>query len=176
MIFHELGLHGAWLIEIERLSDERGFFGRLFDDDDFAARGMATAFPQWSVSFNERRGTLRGMHYQARPGQEEKLVRCTMGRIHDVLLDLREESPTYCEWISFELSQSNRRTVYIPKGVAHGFLTLEDASEVTYHISTRYEPELQRGVRWDDPAFAIDWPEPWTLMSERDQNYEPFKP
>ena len=175
MIFTETALADAWIVDPERLEDERGFFARTFDAAEFARRGLAAAFPQCSVSFNARAGTLRGMHFQAEPHQEAKLVRCTAGAVYDVIVDLRPGSPTRGRWTAVELSAANRRALYVPEGFAHGFQTLVDASEVFYQISASYEPSAARGVRWDDPAFAIAWPpaEP-RILSERDRAYPDF--
>lgn len=175
MTFHETALPGAWLIEPRRIEDERGFFARVFDEDELARRGLRTVFPQCSVSFNARAGTLRGLHYQAGPHAEAKLVRCTAGAIWDVLVDLRPESPAFRRWYAAELSAGNRRLLYVPEGVAHGFQTRVDGSEVFYQISERYHPELARGYRWDDPAFGIEWPAAAVrTLSERDRGYADF--
>ncbi|MDQ3606926.1 MAG: dTDP-4-dehydrorhamnose 3,5-epimerase [Gemmatimonadota bacterium] len=177
MILTETELSGAWVIEPERLSDERGFFARTFDADLFAAHGLCTYFPQCSVSFNARAGTLRGMHWQAAPHGEAKLIRCTMGAIHDVLLDFRPESPSFLHWIAVELSAENRRMLYAPEGVAHGFQTLAGKSEVFYQISAEYHPASVRGVRWDDPAFGIRWPPAdQRTIAERDRGFPDFVP
>lgn len=170
MIFTETELKGAYTIEPEPVADERGFFARTFCAQDFAQRGLAAGMAQCSASFNSRRGTLRGLHFQAAPHAEEKLVRVTMGAIFDVIVDLRDGSPTYGRWIGQELSADNRRMFYIPKGFAHGFQTLQDKSEVFYQISTFYEPASARGVRWNDPAIGIDWPDAANaIISERDR-------
>ena len=175
MIFSDTELAGAWIVDPERLEDERGFFARTFDAAEFARRGLRDAFPQCSVSFNARAGTLRGMHFQAEPHAEAKLVRCTAGAIFDVIVDLRPESPTRLRWLGVELSAANRRALYVPEGFAHGFQTLADASEVFYQISVPYHPASARGVRWDDPAFAIAWPAAERrILSERDRGYPDF--
>jgi dTDP-4-dehydrorhamnose 3,5-epimerase len=171
-----LDLAGAFIVEAERLDDERGFFARTFCRDEFAAHGLNPAVVQCSVSFNHREGTLRGMHYQRKPHEEAKLVRCTLGAIRDVILDLRAGSPTFRQWAAVDLTAANRRSLYIPEGVAHGFLTLADASEVFYQISEAFHPECSAGVRWDDPAFGIEWPAPVRVISERDRGYPDFKP
>lgn len=176
MIFTETKLAGAYVIAPERQADERGFFARTFCSDAFAERGLATDFPQCNVSFNPAGGTLRGMHYQEPPHGEAKLLRCTMGVIHDVILDLRPDSPTFKQWVAAELSAENRRMLYIPEGFAHGFLTLSEATEVFYQISRRYSPSSARGVRYDDPAFGIDWPGEVVVISDRDRNYPDFEP
>jgi dTDP-4-dehydrorhamnose 3,5-epimerase len=170
MQFRAFEIPGLWLVELERLADERGFFSRLFCSDEFMERGLCTSFPQWSLSFNDRCGTLRGVHYQAPPHEEIKLVSCTRGAIFDVAVDLRPRSPWWGRWISVELTADNRLTLYIPAGFAHGFQTLTDDAEVRYHISQRYRPEAARGVRWDDPDLAIAWPETeHRVMSSRDR-------
>ncbi|HEV2707722.1 MAG TPA: dTDP-4-dehydrorhamnose 3,5-epimerase [Pyrinomonadaceae bacterium] len=175
MKFEETTLAGAYVVEMERLADERGFFARTFCRDEFAARGLDARVAQCSASFNQRRGTLRGMHYQAAPYTEAKLVRCTMGAIYDVIVDLRTESPTFKRWFGLELSAANRRALYIPEGLAHGFLTLADESEVFYQISEFYHPECSRGVRWDDETFGIEWPFEPRVISERDRAFPDFK-
>jgi dTDP-4-dehydrorhamnose 3,5-epimerase len=173
--FTEAALAGAWVIESERIADERGFFARTFDRDEFAARGLEPAIVQSSTSFNARVGTLRGMHLQLAPHGEPKLVRCTRGAIYDVIVDLRPESPTHRRWFATELSAGNGRAVYIPPGVAHGFQTVEDESEVLYMMGHEYVPEAASGVRWDDPAFGIQWPDcERRIMSERDRSYPDY--
>jgi dTDP-4-dehydrorhamnose 3,5-epimerase len=170
VIFTELPLAGAFLIEPERHADERGFFARVWCAREFGDRGLATVFVQSSISFNKRRGTLRGLHLQSPPHAETKLVRCTRGAAFDVLVDLRPESATYKRWHVCELTAENRGTVYIPEGIAHGFQTLSDDTELAYCISTYYEPAAARGVRWDDPTLAIAWPMvPPTVVSEKDR-------
>ena len=176
MKFTETPLRGAFVIEFEVISDERGYFARTFDVGEFINHGLDPAVIQCSTSFNERRGTLRGMHYQADPEGEVKLIRCTRGAIFDVALDLRPRSETYCKWFGVELSAENHRMLYVPEGMAHGFQTLEDGAEVYYQISHHYEPSAARGVRWDDPAFGIEWPFPDPILSERDRQFPDFKP
>ena len=171
-----LYLPGAFLIEIDPASDERGFFARTWCEEELASHGLDTRIAQCSVSFNQRRGTLRGMHYQAAPREEAKLVRCTQGIVYDVLLDLRPHSPTYCKWTAKELSARNRRSVYVPPGIAHGFQTLSDEAELFYQISQPFAAALAQGVRWDDPAFDIAWPEPVSSLSNRDRHYPDFRP
>ena len=156
---------------MERIEDERGFFARSFCAEEFAAHGLAANMPQCSVSFNSRRGTLRGLHYQADPHAEEKLVRCTAGAVFDVIVDLRAGSPTRGRWFGVELTADNRRSLFVPKGFAHGFITLADCSEVLYMISVPHAPGSARGVRWNDPAIAIDWPLQPEHMSDRDAAY-----
>jgi len=172
--FVPLPVAGAVVVEADRIEDERGFFARTFCRDEFAAGGLDADLVQCSISFNERAGTLRGIHYQRAPHEEAKLVRCTMGAIRDVVVDLRQESPTFRRWAAVDLTAANRSAVYIPKGVGHGFLTLADASEVLYHMSVVFHPASAAGVRWDDPAFAIDWRAPVRVISERDRNFPDF--
>lgn len=174
MIFTETGLAGAYVLDPERIEDERGFFARMWSRQDFVDRGLTADLAQCSVSFNVRKGTLRGMHFQAAPHQEAKLVRCTRGAIFDVIVDLRPESSTYCAWFGTELNAENRRMLFVPEGFAHGFQTLVDAAEVFYQISEVYHPEAARGVRWDDPAFGIRWPLDVTVISARDGGYAPL--
>ncbi|MEZ5312570.1 MAG: dTDP-4-dehydrorhamnose 3,5-epimerase family protein [Thermoanaerobaculia bacterium] len=171
MKFVELGIPGAFLVEVEPLADERGYFARTFCATTFAERGLDGSLVQTSLSWNPLRGTFRGMHYQAAPHAEAKLVRCVRGRIYDLILDLREDSHIYRQHLAFELSADERNAVYVPPGVAHGFLTLTDDCEVHYAMSTAYEPAASRGVRWDDPAFGIVLPEPVRRISERDAGY-----
>jgi len=176
MLFRETAIPGAWVIDVEPSSDERGMFARTFDAALFEQRGLSPAVAQCSTSFNARAGTLRGLHYQAGPHGECRLVRCTAGAVHDVLVDLRTDSPGHLRWEAFELSSENRRAVYVPRGVAHGFQTLVDASELLYMMEERFEPSAARGVRWDDPAFGIDWPEPSgaRIISERDRTFPDY--
>jgi dTDP-4-dehydrorhamnose 3,5-epimerase len=174
MIFTETPLKGAYVIDPERLADERGFFARTWCRREFEAHGLDATLAQCSVSFNQKMGTLRGMHYQAAPHAEHKLVRCTTGIIYDVIVDLRPGSGTFRQWFAAELSADNRRMLYIPEGLAHGFLTLADNTEVFYQISEYYVPESARGVRWNDPAFAITWPVHPRIVSQRDSTYADF--
>jgi len=174
MIFMETTLKGAFLIEPERRSDERGFFARTWCQHEFAVEGLPTAWVQCNISFNRQRGTLRGMHYQAAPHAEAKLVRCTMGAIYDVIIDLRPDSPTFRQWLAGELTSDNRLMLFIPQGLAHGFQTLADETEVFYQMSQFYAPEHMQGVRWDDPAFKISWPVERRIISERDQKFPDF--
>ncbi|HEY5286821.1 MAG TPA: dTDP-4-dehydrorhamnose 3,5-epimerase [Solirubrobacteraceae bacterium] len=177
MRFHETPLRDVWLIEPERISDERGWFARTFDREEFIARGMSCEVVQCNASHNAKRNTLRGMHYQADPYGESKLVRCVRGAIFDVALDLRQDSPSFRAWHGVELSAENGHALYIPAGFAHGFQTLQNDSDVLYQMGNPYVPEAARGVRFDDPAFAIDWPEPREpVVSERDAGYPDFKP
>jgi dTDP-4-dehydrorhamnose 3,5-epimerase len=172
--FTETPLRGAFVIEVDLLRDERGYFARTFDVAEFAEHSLDALVVQCNTSFNTRRGTLRGMHFQAEPDGEAKLVRCTRGSIYDVAVDLRPGSETYRRWFGTELSAANGRMLYIPVGMAHGFQTLEDDTEVSYQMSHYYVPEQSRGVRFDDPAFEIDWPLPDPIVSERDRQYADF--
>jgi dTDP-4-dehydrorhamnose 3,5-epimerase len=179
VLFAETPVAGALVVEPQPIEDERGFFARTFSTEEFAARGLDARVDQCSASFSVRAGTLRGMHYQAAPHGETKLVRCTRGAIFDVAVDLRRESPTYLRWAGVELSADNRRALYVPEGCAHGFQTLVDGAEVLYQISMPYVPAAARGVRWDDPAFGIDWPDApigGRTMSARDAAYPDFDP
>lgn len=176
MRFTPLKFDGAYVIDLEQRDDERGFFARTWCVTEFAALGLTTSIRQSSISFNARQGTLRGVHYQVAPDQETKVVRCTAGAIYDVLVDVREKSPTYGEWLAFELTARNRRQLYIPHGVAHGFQTLCDASEVLYQISTDYSEPSARGIRWNDPALRIQWPDPDSaIISQKDRSYRDFR-
>ncbi len=174
MIFEEAPIAGVWLVKPHRFEDERGFFARSWDRDVFAERGLNPQLAQCSISYNTKRGTLRGMHYQAAPHQEAKLVRCTSGAIFDVALDLRQDSTTFGESFGATISAENRMAVYVPEGCAHGFLTLAASTEVHYQISVPYAPDAARGIRWDDPVFGISWPERVTVISERDRTYPDF--
>lgn len=174
MIFENTPIEGAYLIRLQELQDERGFFARSFCRDEFAAHGLNPDISQCNVSFNARRGTLRGLHFQAAPYEEAKVVRCTQGAIWDVMVDLRPTSPSFKRWHAAELSAANRHAFYVPEGVAHGFQTLADCSEVLYLMSTAYRPDAARGVRWDDPALGIRWPLAEPTISERDRAFPPF--
>jgi dTDP-4-dehydrorhamnose 3,5-epimerase len=169
--FIETPLKGAFVIEPERLVDGRGFFARSFCAEEFSAHGLNPRVAQCNVSFNLKAGTLRGMHFQKEPHAEAKLVRCTLGRVHDVIIDLRPGSATYCRWFALELSAANRRMLYVPEGFAHGFQTLEDDTEMFYQMSEFYRPESAAGVRWDDPSLAIAWPVAQPIVSDRDRSY-----
>lgn len=171
MIFTESPLAGAYTIELTRIEDDRGFFARTYDAESFAARGLPAEMPQCSVSFNAHKGTLRGMHFQAAPHGEDKLVRCTSGAIFDVIVDLRPDSPTQRRWFGIELTAENRLSVFVPKWFAHGFVTLKDDTEVFYMISAPYAPGYERGVRWNDPALAIRWPIEPAILSARDAGF-----
>lgn len=171
MIFTETKLKGAFLIDIDKHEDERGFFARSWCMDEFAEQGLNDRLVQCNISFNKKRGTLRGMHYQAQPYEEAKLVRCTMGALYDVIIDLRSDSPTFKEWFSVELTAQNHGALYVPEGFAHGFQTLVDDTEVFYQMSEFFHPECARGVRWDDPAFRIPWPIARPILSKQDAEF-----
>jgi dTDP-4-dehydrorhamnose 3,5-epimerase len=175
MTFLETKLPGVFEIHLEPKGDARGFFARSWCQREFEEHGLNPVTLQCNVSFNEKKGTLRGMHYQAEPHPEAKLVRCTQGAIYDVVVDLRSNSPTLKKWIGAVLTAANRHTIYVPEGFGHGFLTLEDRTEVFYQMSEFYHPELSRGVRWNDPAFQIEWPAQPVVISERDQSYADFE-
>ena len=175
MLFRETKLPGAFVIDLQKHEDERGFFARSWCRKEFEAHGLDPRTVQCNVSFNKVKGTLRGMHYQVAPFAEAKLVRCTRGAIYDVIIDLRRESATYKQHVSEVLSSNNYKALFIPEGFAHGFQTLEDNSEVFYQMSEFYSPEHQRGLRYNDPAFGINWPTDVTVISDRDRNYEDFK-
>ena len=177
MRFIETPLPGAWVIELDLRTDERGWFMRTFDADELAARGLDPSVVQCSASFNPREGTLRGMHYQSEPHCENKLVRCARGAIFDVAVDLRPDSATFCAWHGVELSAERPRAFYIPAGLAHGFQTLTDNCEVLYQMGNRYAPEAAQGVRWDDPAFGIEWPpaDGDRMISEKDRAFRDFE-
>jgi dTDP-4-dehydrorhamnose 3,5-epimerase len=175
MIFLETELKGAFIIETEKLVDERGFFARSFCVREFEQHGLTPRFVQCNISFNHAKGTLRGMHYQREPFGETKLVRCTRGAIYDVIIDLRIDSPTFKAYFGIRLDEDNRRMLYIPKGVAHGFLTLEDNSEIFYQMSEFYSPQHAAGFRWNDASFGIQWPSKVAVISERDRAYPDFE-
>ena len=174
MIFVERKLKGVFIIEPERKEDERGFFARTWCQTEFEKHGMDARLVQCSLSYNAKKGTLRGMHYQVAPYAEAKLVRCTMGAIYDVILDLRQKSVTFKQWMAVELTAENRKAMYIPEGLAHGFQTLRDDTEVFYQMSDFYHPECARGVRWDDPAFDVSWPSGPRIISPKDLQYPNF--
>jgi len=174
LIFTPTPLPGIFVIELERREDDRGFFARSFCQHEFAERGLNPRIAQCNVSFNVKRGTLRGMHFQAAPHAEAKVVRCTQGAVWDVVVDLRPGSPTFKRWHGLELSAANRRALYVSEGLAHGFQTLTDDSELLYLMSEFYEPAAARGVRWDDPAFRIAWPLADPRVSERDRTFPLF--
>ena len=171
MIFREAAIPGVYLIEIEPRQDERGLFARTWCAREFADHGLDPRLVQCSVSFNSQAGTLRGMHYQIAPHAEAKLVRCTRGALFDVVVDLRKDSPTYLRWVGYELSEDNRLSLYVPEGCAHGFLTLQPATEVLYQMSVEYHPGSARAFRWNDPAVGIEWPEAPRVMSQQDRSH-----
>lgn len=175
MIFNETKLLGAYTIEIEKCEDERGFFARTWDSNVYNEMGLNPNLVQSSISFNIERGTVRGMHFQKPPYEEDKVVRCTKGKIFDVIIDLRNDSPTFTKWQGFELSEKNHKMLYIPKGFAHGFQTMEKDSEVFYQMSEYFMSEYASGVMWNDPAFKIAWPLPISAISKKDLSYSRFK-
>lgn len=174
MTFTETPLGGAFIVRAEPIHDERGFFARTWCRREFEAQGLARCWAQCNVSCSPKAGTLRGMHFQAAPHAEAKLIRCIRGTIHDVIIDLRPESPTFKGHYAIVLASDRPDMLYVPEGFAHGFLTLEDRSEVFYHMSDFYEPSLARGVRWNDPSFGIHWPGDVCLISEKDRSYPDF--
>ena len=174
MLYHETGLDGAYVVEPQPHQDHRGFFGRLWCREEFAARGLETELAQANVGFSHRAGTLRGLHLQLAPHAEVKLVRCTRGAVFDVIVDLRPDSPTFCKWFGTELTESNHRMMYVPEGFATGYLTLRDDSEIYYYTSHAYHPASATGVRYDDPAFGIEWPGRIEVMSDQDRSWPDF--
>lgn len=175
MEFKELPLKGAWIIEPEKIHDTRGFFARAFCEQQFMERDLEIRFPQSNISYNFQSKTLRGMHWQNSPHQEVKLVRCTYGAIYDVIVDLRKDSDTYCQWVGVELSDWNRKMIYVPEDFAHGYLTLVPDCEVHYQVSEVYNKQAERGARFDDPAFNIKWKDTPKIVSERDLAHSPFE-
>lgn len=175
MIFTPTKLNGSFIIDLEQHGDERGFFARAWCQKEFVAHGLNENLVQCNISYNQRKGTIRGLHYQIKPYEESKLVRCLKGAIMDVIIDLRSSSVTYKQWIAVELSESNRRALYVPEGFAHGFQTLKDDTELFYQVSQFFAPEYERGVRWNDPVFNIAWPLAPTMISEKDQSYQLFQ-
>lgn len=171
MIFNQTKLEGAYIIELEPITDERGFFARTWCKDEFNKYGINVDLKQCNLSYNKKKGTLRGMHYQAAPYEEAKFVRVIHGAIYDVIIDLRADSPTYLEWTSVELTAQKRNMLYIPEGFAHGFQTLEDDTEVFYHMGEYFHPESSRGIRWNDSSFNIKWRIEEPIISEKDQTY-----
>ncbi len=176
MIFNATPIPGTYLIELERRGDERGFFARAFCEREFATHGLISQFVQVNNSFSARRGTLRGMHYQLAPKAETKLVRCVRGALYDVVLDLRRDSPTFGKSFGAELTAENRRMMYVPKGLAHGFITLADETEAFYFVDEFYAPDCERGVRWDDPQFSLWWPMAPAVLSDKDAGQRDFDP
>src|SRR5574337_223280 len=176
MIFLETALQGAYVIELEKREDERGFFARSWCAREFVSKGLDPHLVQCNVSFNKLKGTLRGLHYQTPPHAEVKLVRCTRGSLFDVIVDLRKDSPTFLQWVGIELTATNHRMLYIPKRFAHGFQTLEDNTEIFYQMSEFYEPAASKGLRWNDPRLGINWPDAGGVMSQKDQTYPDLEP
>lgn len=175
MDFVETKLEGAYLVKLEPFEDERGWFALSWSEKEFAARGLDSRLAECNVSFNRKKGTLRGMHYQEAPHGQVKLVRCTRGAIFDVIIDLRASSPTFKQWVGTELSAENRHALYIPRDFAHGFQTLTDDSEILYQMSDPFVPASSRGVRWNDSSFGITWPDSDRLICERDNEYPDFR-
>lgn len=171
MKFIETQLKGAYIIEIEPISDHRGFFARSWCQKEFSDRGLNPNLVQCNISFNTKKGTLRGMHYQAKPHEEAKLIRCTKGAIYDVIIDIRPDSSTFKKWIAVELNSENHKMLYVPEGFAHGFQTLEDNTEVFYQMSEFYHSTGEQGIRWDDPEFQLEWQSTNKIISERDRSY-----
>lgn len=176
MLFKETKINGVFVIEPELIKDERGFFACSWSQSDFEQRGLNPRLVQCNISFNNSRGTVRGMHFQEKPYEEAKLVRCTRGAMFDVAVDLRTDSPTRFQWVGTELSADNRRMFYIPEGFAHGYQTLVDDTEICYQMSQSYHPESARGLRWDDPVLGIEWPEEVTVISDRDRAFKLLGP
>jgi dTDP-4-dehydrorhamnose 3,5-epimerase len=176
MIFRETELNGAFLIEPERLEDNRGFFARAWCRKEFMAHGLTGALVQSNISFNKRTGTLRGMHFQAAPYEEAKLVRCTMGAVYDVIVDLRPDSSTFLRWVAVELTAKNHKMLYIPENFAHGYQTLADNTEVFYQVSQFYSPGSEQGLRYNDPIFGIKWPMDVQAISHKDRSWPDYKP
>lgn len=174
MIFTELELKGAYLLEIKKISDDRGFFGRSWCKNEMEEHGLNGNVVQQNVSLSKQKGTLRGMHYQPDPYAETKLIRCTRGTIYDVIIDIRPDSPTWKQWVGVELSADNYKMVYVPEGFAHGFLTLEDNSEVTYLVTQFYAPGAEAGIRYNDPLFGVEWPGKVQVISDRDSSHPDF--
>ena len=175
MKFNEAKLNGAFIIEIEKLSDERGFFARSWCRKEFEDHGLISRLVQTNVSYNRKKGTLRGMHYQIAPYQECKLIRCTRGAIYDVIIDLRPDSETYKQWTGVKLTADNYSMLYVPEDFAHGFLTLTDNTEITYQVSQFYTPGSEKGIRFDDPAFNIQWPLEVVVISDKDRTWPDFE-
>ena len=174
MIVMPARIHGAWILDVEPVRDERGLFARTWCQRELSALGLDVEIVQESISFNPRRGSLRGLHFQRLPHEETKIVRCTRGAIFDVAVDLRVESPSYLQWEGLELTAESRRAFYIPRGCAHGFQSLVDDTEVFYQITGFHAPESASGYRYDDPGFAVSWPLPVTVIGERDLGWPPF--
>lgn len=174
MIFTPTKLAGAKIVELKELRDERGFFARAWCQKEFQEEGLSANVVQSNVSYNHHKGTLRGMHYQVSPYEESKLVRCTQGAIYDVVIDLRRGSPTFAQWVGVELTATNHRMLFVPEGFAHGFITLADNSEVTYQVTQFYHPGSERGARYNDPTFGIEWPTAIQVISEKDNSWPDY--
>lgn len=175
MKFQETKLSGAYIVDLNLLQDDRGFFARMFCREEFAQHGLVPDVMQGNMSWNKTKGTLRGMHYQHHPYQETKFIRCTRGAIYDVIIDLRKDSPTYEQWIGVELTAENRTALFVPKDFAHGFITLQDDTEVFYLVSQSYQPGAEGGIRWDDPRFNIEWPMQPSCVSPKDAAWPDYK-
>lgn len=175
MIFKETKLKGAFIIEVEKIADKRGFFARAFCKKEFEKYSLVSSFVQCNISYNKKKNTLRGMHFQIAPYEEVKLISCIRGAIFDVIIDLRINSPTFKEWVNVELTQENHKMLYVPKGFAHGYLTLDDDTEIFYLVSEFYSPKYERGVRWNDPTFQIKWPQVENIIiSEKDKSWQDY--
>ncbi len=174
MIFKETKLKGAFIVEVKKIEDDRGFFGRAWCKQEFEEHGLNGNIVQLNTSLTKEKGTIRGLHYQVDPYQEVKFIRCTRGRIWDVMIDLRPDSPTFMQWVGTELSADNYKMAYVPENFAHGFVSLEDNSEVYYPVTAFYTPGSERGIRWDDPAFNIDWPIGIRIVSDKDNSHPDF--
>jgi dTDP-4-dehydrorhamnose 3,5-epimerase len=174
MIFTETDLKGAYIIDLNKIEDDRGYFGRTFCKNEFEKMGLETNIAQANMSFNHKKGTLRGMHYQVSPYEETKLVKCTSGAIFDIIVDLRKDSPTYLKWTGVELSQANDRMLYVPRDFAHGFITLTDDTAIQYLVSEFYAPGSEKGIKWDDPKFNIKWPIDIAVISDKDNSHPYF--
>ena len=174
MIFTETKLKDAYIIDINKLEDQRGFFARGWCQREFEEHGLIPTVVQANISYNKKKGTIRGMHYQVSPYEETKLVRCTRGALYDVIIDLRPDSPTYKQWLGVELTAENYKTLYVPKGFAHGFITLVDNTEAYYQVSQFYTPGAEQGIRYDDPAFGIEWPVEVQVISDKDKNWNNY--
>jgi dTDP-4-dehydrorhamnose 3,5-epimerase len=175
MKFFELELNDAFIIELEKFTDQRGFFARTFDHMQFEEKGLESTIVQTNISFTEKKGTIRGLHYQINPFEETKIVMCSKGKIFDVIIDVRKKSNTFGKWIGLELNGKNSKILYIPKGFAHGFQTLEDNSQVIYQNSQIHKPEYEKGIRWDDPFFKIKWPLNEKIISDKDESWKNFE-
>lgn len=175
MVFKETSIAGAYLVDLKRIEDDRGFFARAWSSDEFAGMGLATVFPQMNLSLSVRKGTIRGFHYQKSPHEEAKFIRCVRGALFEVMIDLRPDSPTYLKWAGFEIRASDYQALYVPPGCARGVQTLEDNSEMLYMASASYQPGAEAGIRWDDPFFGVEWPDVGQrIVSDKDQAWPDF--